>query len=312
MVNNVKNMETLKKIVNIFYNICMILQIIIFTLIFICILYIIFGVFNNNMLDFLTPLMEGIKSFIISTFGTSIKESQDGIDGRLVLFILTGFLTSFFVIQLKMACELYSKKIDKKIIQIKENEEYKMNIELQSNMERRVAKQTSFLIAVQFRTKSLFKESYTSELHTEEDIVNSKNEAVNKFVKQMSDNHGIHLSKDGDILILYSDNINNVDDIVNKIQKVLNQIKAELKLKNIGIRAKIAIDSYITGTPVKTVYGKIKHLLDITSNNEILCLGNFKNRYNLIRNCQYVISIKGRYALNGNEEETVYNLMKKN
>ena len=70
--SEVKRMESLKKTIGVAGNICMVLQIIVLLVVFACTLYIIFGILGNHSLDFLTPYMESIKSFVISVFGSSL------------------------------------------------------------------------------------------------------------------------------------------------------------------------------------------------------------------------------------------------
>ena len=309
--SEVKRMESLKKTIGVAGNICMVLQIIVLLVVFACTLYIIFGILENHSLDFLTPYMEAIKSFVISVFGSSIKESQDGIDGRLVLFILAGLLLTFFIVQLRLACNTYSKIVDKKIVAAREKEEADFNKQLEKDMHTDIIKQSHYLLAVQIRAKSLFKDTLTNEVHSLDEIVASKNDAITKFVAHMKQIRGIAFSKDGEIILISSSDINTLDDVVTEIWYIANALKAEYRTKKIGIRTKVAVDSYNPSKSIKNVYKSIRPLLDLNANNEVLCFGNFRNRYNLLENTQYMICIKGQYELGENGDETVWSLVKK-
>ena len=311
IIGNVKSMETLKKAVNITGHICMLLQIIILTLVFICTLYIIFGILNNSSLEFLTPFMEQIKTFVISIFGDSIKESQDGIDGRLVLFILAGMLLAFFVIQLRMACGTYSKVVDQKIVEARQKEENEFNKHLAENLHKNITSQKNFLLAIQIRIKSLYRESLTTEVHTDEDLAKYKDEAINKFVQQIRTTEGITLSGDGEIILISANDVEILDGVVTRIWNIANKLKAEYRNVKIGFRAKVAVDVYSSEQRIKDVFKLIRPLLDLNATNEVLCFGNFRNRYQMLPEQGYNIIVKGQYELGGEGDETVWSMVKK-
>lgn len=308
---SVKSLEFLKRCVTLSGHLCMVLQIVVLSLVFICALYIVFGVFEKSSLEFLAPLMDNIKSFVVSILGDSIKESQDGIDGRLVAFILAGALITFFIVQLRMACNTYSKVVDKKIVEAREEEEKKFNLELEDDMHKGLLRQSNYLLAIQIQVKSLYKESLTHESHSAEEIYNYKMESIEKFYSQIKTLNGVDISRDEDVILINSKNINNIDTIISAVWHVSDQLKAEYRTKKIGFRAKVAVDSYSPYKKFEWVYKQIRPLLGLNANNEVLCFGNFRNRYNLLENCQYTVCIKGQYELNAGSDETVWSIVKK-
>jgi len=310
--SEVKRFESLKKLVILLRHLFVVLQVAILVMVSLCILYVIFAyVFNSEALNFLNPFINGVIDFIASVFGNSIKESQDGIDGRVVLFILLGIVAVVFIIQLRMACDSGVKVVEKKITEARLKEENVKNKKLQDDMHNNIVSQNHYLIAAQIRVKSLFKESLTSESYSDEELANFKKDASSKFLSKVRALAGITLTEDEDYILISSNSLNNLDYVVTYLWKISEELKAEFRTKKVGFRAKLAVDCYRAGKSTKVVFEMIKPLLDLNANNEVLCFGNFKNRYDMIQNTQYMVVVKGKYELKDGGEDTVWSLVKK-
>lgn len=72
----------------------------------------------------------------------------------------------------------------------------------------------------------------------------------------------------------------------------------------------MAIDVYTNKVLLKDVYADLKTLLTLNMPNEILCYGNFCNRYELMKKPQFEAYLKGTYDIT--DDENIWALVKKN
>lgn len=310
-VNNVKKYEGIKNLLKLAGNLSNGLQILVIFFVILCITHIILGVCDSHLLDFADPLIKSLKDFTTMLFGTSIKHSQDGIDGREVLFILFSIVLSYFLSQLKLIFDSYIKAAERKIVEEKQKAENAVNRELQRELEREALAQTSFVFAIQFKIRWLTKESLGVLPPTPEELSKVKMEALGKFYENIKTFPGLKFSKDDDVLILSGSNINDVDKTISKVWELINSLKAQYKLNKYGIRVKLVIDSHKPSEPFSAIYKKLTPLFGLNAYNELLCYGNFKHRYELIKDAEYYISVKGRYDIVGASEDTIWTLIKK-
>ena len=312
IIDNTKNFEKLKKFVQIIENIATGCQIVVLILVLLCGVHIIMSVFEWHALDALEPFFEIIRNFVTDMFGKSIDKNLDGVDGREVLFVLLGILVAYFLQQLKMGLDSTVKSVQRKIIQEKERVETEFNEELKQNFVDDILKQDSFVLAFQLKVKWLVRESIGEIPPSEEEQDKVKIEAISRYYNRIKNISELKFSKDGEILIMASNNIENIDSILNQLWENISALKAEYKEKKYGLRIKMLIDSYKQSRPINAVYKNISPLFNLNANNEILCLGNFKNRYELIKNTGYFIAVKGKYDMPDGQGETVWTLIKKN
>ena len=91
-----KNLERIKKVTILTGHILTFVQIVSITLILLASLYWFFELVEINILNFLTPMMNAIKTTMQANFGEQLEKGQAGIDGSLFIFIaLTGLLIYF-------------------------------------------------------------------------------------------------------------------------------------------------------------------------------------------------------------------------
>ena len=313
-VSIIKHLENIKKSMIILSHIFMGLQIIVILTVFICSLYLALQIAHSNMLDFITPFINWIQDFTSFMFGNSIKSSLTEIDGRLVLFMLCGILVAFFLSQVRYACKRYASDIDKKIVEQKRKEEIEFNVKLEEDLKRNIVSQRNYLIIVQFKAKSSILPNSGLPTPTKEELETIRTEVLTKFYGQIGSNTGLTFKKDNDILLIMGNNVDGIDKIFDRIFEIIGMMKPEYKSKQIMIRAKLAADVYSGSTPITNVYNNLKKLYTLNATgSEIICYGNFKNRYSFIPNAKYQISIKGKYDMEEGhqKEETIWALVKK-
>ncbi len=308
---NLKSLELFQKINKVVGHVAMGLQLLFVITIFLCCLHIALLIFEANFLEFMDPFFNWARETASFLFGSNIKQAETAVDGREVLFILFSMVVSFFMSQIRLASKSYDGSLAKKIVEEKQRLENEFNQELKTNIEQDIMAQSHYVFAIQFKAKSLIQESVGVKPLTAEEINQIKLDAVSRFYEMMKNEPGIKFSKDGEILLAASGSVNKVDAFLDKVFGNLETIRAEYKAKKISIKARMAIDSHKMLTTVNTVYQNLKPLLGFNVSNEILCYGNFRNRYQLIKDPTYIVAVKGKYDMVNGNEETIWSIMKK-
>lgn len=315
ILNSVGVYKNLKKFINILEQIIMGLQILTVMLIFLCAAHIILGICNSHALDFLNPFIENLKSFMVFLFGTSIKQNQDGIDGREVLFILFSILVTFVFVQLKMILQSSSKDINIRIEEEKVKTEQKLNKELKQELRNKILSQGSYAMAVQWKIKWISKASLIIMTPpSEEELEKEKLKLIQTFYNRIKSIGGVTFSKAEDTLIISSDNFENIDEVISTVNSIYKELKNQYRKKRYAVRAKLLIDSYDKSLKsVSDAYKNIKALFALNSYDNVLCFGNFKARYEQLKDPRYyLVSVKGKYEIPEGDEYTVWYLVKKN
>ena len=311
MAENVKNLERFRKVIGLISHICMGVQIVTLIMVFVCMLYIACGIFEVHLLDFTEPFIEFTKSVTTALFGDTVHSNTPDVDGKVVLFVLVNILLTFFISQLKMAMNDFGKKVDKRIIEAKNEQERQFNEQLQDKLRNDTMAQSHYLIAIQFHLRYLMVEGFGITVPTEEEMEKTKYEIISSFFEQIKPLQGLRFSRDNDILLISSGDMKSVDTVLNKIWDTFNTIKAEYKANKYGVRIRSAIQSFKSTESSNSAYKQIRPLLDLNANNEMLCFGNFRNRYELNSENDYIVAIKGKYDLKTGPEESVWYLVKK-
>lgn len=311
VIDNTKTYIGTNKAIKIAEFFMMLFQIIVLLIIFICSLHIMFCVFESHALDSFNPLFEGVRNFSSFVFGNNIKQDPNGIDGREVVFILFGMLVIYFTTQIRNILNTLSKNVDLKLVEEKEKVENAFNEELQQDLYNKIIAQNAFVIAIQFKAKWIAKESIGEYIPPKEEVEKLKIEAIGKFYENIKTYNGLNFSKDNDILIISSKNINQIDSVIEKVWEYITAVKTEYRARKLGLRVKMAIDVHKPEVSVSKVYKNLAQMFNLNAFNEILCFGNFKNRYEMIENSAYYVAIKGKYEMIDGQEETIWSLFKK-
>ena len=311
-VGNVKNLELLQKVCNIVGHIAMGFQLIFVLMIFLCCFYVACSIFEWHILDFLNPFIESVENFSSLLFGNNIKNNAEtSVDGRIVLFILFSVVVAYFMSQIKLACKNYDKILAGKIVIERQKVEATLNASLQSSVKVDLISQNNYVIAVQFLTKYLVQDNMGVVMPSKEDILKVKLDMVASFYEMMKDVPDLRFSKDGDVLLIAGSNVNNVDATIDSLWSNIERLKIEYRMKKYALRAKLAMECFKPLVPISTSYKVIKPLLSLNATDEILCYGNTRNRYDMIPKKKYVVAVKGKFELDGKQEETIWSILKK-
>ena len=310
-VGKVKTLNRIKKGVTILSQIFMLCQIIFVIIVLLCSLYLFLGLLKSHAFDFLTPFIAFAKSFIHTVFGSAIKSTQPEIDGEIVLYVFINIFLVFVFAQMKLACKRYVETVDKQIVQERLKEEEAFNRELESELQRDLLAQKNFILLVRLKARPIVRDTVKSSMVPKEEIEKANNDIISKFFEEIKALPGLSFSKDGDILLISSSKFELFENTVTKVFELIDTLKSDYRAKKILLRSRMAADVYKSNVSVKDAYKNIRPLIDLNANNEILCFGNFNNRYKLIKNPKFRIYIKGQYDINS-QNETVWALVKNN
>lgn len=304
-----KNLERFKKLVIFSGHILTIVQIIAIILILLTSLYWLFELTEIHALDFMTPFMNGIKASMQANFGEQLKKGQAGLDGSLFIFIALTGLVIYIVAQLKIFAQATENNIKKAVIKLKQKEEEEFNIQLNIEKQKTLMEYKNIVILVNIFLKSLLRDMYQTENDTKKIDKKLEDAALVAFYNLMKTVPGCGFSKDGNTLIITAKKFELIDIILLKINESLELLKKDYKMKKINLSTQIAVDVYTDKVLLKDVYTDLKTLLKLNLPNEIICYGNFCNRYELIKNPQFEAYLKGTYDIT--DDENIWALVKK-
>lgn len=305
-----KGLENSKKLCKLTEHLMVIVQIAAILLIFVVSLYWFLDLIGNHAMSFMDPFIKSIQKMMEVQFGEELKKGKEGLDGSLFVFIML-ILTGLYILsQVKIFLKYLMEALDRKIKIAKEEEEKRFNLQLKAEAHRAILEYKNIVLLVRISLKSILKDAYLA--HNDTQTVSKKQEdaALVMFYNLMKTVEGCNFSKDNNTLIITAKKFESVDEILDALTNAIDKLKFDLKMKKLALKANIAIDVYTDKVLLKDVYADLKTLLKLNIPNEILCYGNFCNRYELIKKPHFEAFLKGTYDIT--EDENVWALVKKN
>lgn len=305
-----KGLENTKKLCKLTEHFMVIIQISAILLIFVVSLYWFLDLINNQALGFMTPFIKSIQGMMQSQFGEELQKGQEGLDGSLFVFIML-ILTGLYILsQIKIFLKYTMEALDRKIKDAKAEEEKRFNLQLKAEAHRAILEYKNIVLLVKISLKSILKDAYLA--HNDMQTVSKKQEdaALVLFYNMMKTVEGCNFSKDNNTLIITCKKFERVDEILDVLVTSIDKLKNDLKAKKLALKSNIAIDVYTDKVLLKDVYADLKTLLKLNIPNEILCYGNFCNRYELIKKPKFEAFLKGTYDIT--DDENIWALVKKN
>lgn len=309
-MNNVKALKHQKHILSIFSNITIVLQIVATVLVVLFSLYMFLRLLNNHVLDFLNPLVGFTKSLIHSILGGSIKSARAELDAELSAAVLINIILVFVFSQVKTVLKRQDEELDKKIVEEKRIEEQEFNMELKSELNRSVKSYDSYMLGFTLKASPLVAESL--QIYGEEklDVDKVQSEALAKFIEVAKGIQGVEVVQKGAIVLVTSSKFESVDLVLSTVCDAVTRLKKEYKEQKIIVKTRFAIEAYKSVTSSKQVYQTVKPLLELNASSDILCYGNFNNRYALLKSPKFDVVVKGKYDIDA-KDQTVWALVKK-
>lgn len=305
----VKGLEKQKQLCHILEQLMVLIQIISIFLIFVVSLYWFLELIGNDFLGFLDSFIQVLKDMMHAQFAGELEKGQAGLDGSLFIFIALVGLLLYVISQIKVFLKFQKTSLEKAIIKKREEELVKFNKELQSDVKRQIMEYKNIVVLINISLKSMLKDVYQT--HNDVKNIDQKQEDIVMVAlyNLLRTTPGCNFSKDGKTLIISAKNFDVVDTILLAIDNSLATLKAQLKPRKLSISSNMAIDVFPDRVKLKDVYEDLKTLLNLNMPNEILCYGNFCNRYEHVKSPKFEAYLKGTYDIT--DDENIWSLVKK-
>lgn len=306
----VKGLEQQRKLCHITEQLLVFIQIVAIFFIFISTLYWFLELIGNDMLSFMDPLIKIIKEMMQAQFAEDLKKGQAGLDGSLFIFIVLIGLLLYIISQIKIFLKFTKITLDKAIIQKREEEQIRFNQQLQEEAKIRIMSYSNIVVLVNITLKTLLKDVYQT--HNDIKHIDKKQEeiVIVALYNMLKNLPGCAFSKDGHTLIITSRNFEAIDTIMLTVNNAIITLKNQLKPRKLTISSNIAVDAFPNNVKLKDIYADLKTLLELNMPDEILCYGNFCNRYQYKKNPNFEAFLKGTYDIT--DDENIWSIVKKN
>lgn len=299
----------LKKFLRMFLDIAFMAQIILSVVIFAFLMYWFFDVLNCQYLAFLTPVADNISEFMHQYFADSLSKGVTKTDGSLFIFIMILLVVIGALTQLKTIAVSSARKVAKIIDKIKIKNEDEFNAQLRAEADQALLAYRNVVLI----TKLVVKRRVVDDSRTEEEKEQENKEMVDKlvceFYNRVKGSPCCKFAKNGDQLVVTLKGFAHVDKLLYYVDKALDDLRTELRKDNWLLRSYSAIDAFDDNALLKDVYYDLQILLKLNLFNEIVCYGNFCNRYYMEPKNLFEAYLKGVYDTT--EPENVWTLVKK-
>lgn len=305
----VKFFKLLQDFLKRFIDVTYMTQIIVTVIILAFTFYWFFELINHQFLEFLTPVANNIKEFMHLRFEDLMNKGVNGSDGSLFLFVLFLAVFVFAMTQMKGFIETAIKKVGRLITKIKIKNEDEFNAQLRAEADQAILAYRNVVMIVKLSVRR----KYIDDTRTDEQIEKDKKEMEDKLIcdlyTRIKESPCCKFAKNGDQLIVTLRGFTHVDKLLYHVTKALEDLRAECRKDGWILRFYAAIDAYDDKALIKDVYYDLQILLKLYLPNEIICYGNFCNRYYMESNNLFEAYLKGVYELT--EPENVWSLIKK-
>ena len=269
----------IKKFLRMFMDAAFMSQIILMVIIFAFVMYWFFDVINCQYLAFLTPVANNISEFMHQYFADSLSKGATKTDGSLFIFIMILLITIGALTQLKSFAITASKKVVRIIDKIKIKNEDEFNAQLRAEADQAILAYRNVILI----TKLAVKRRVVDDTRTEEEKAKENEEMLDKlvceFYNRIKGAPCCKFAKNGDQLVVTLKGFTHVDKLLYYVDKALEDLRTEMRKDGWILRSYAAIDAFDDKALLKDVYFDLQILLKLNLYNEIICYGNFCNRY---------------------------------
>ena len=304
--------KILQKLIKLFINFLFALQIVLMILVFFSAAYWFFGVAGFDFFMFAEPIVNAISDFVNMFYKTQITMGDTTIDGSILLFDIVSILIVFIISKSKYYLFIGAKFIDDIIENLVQQEENRFNEALRIEEEKRILNYNKAAVIVRIELKDATLRKYRKPDQPKRDV-NEKEETAFKMLYALIKNtDGCKFAKNGNELVIMIDNFSLVDDVLLRLNQIINKIREDLAEDKWETYCYAGIDAYDENINFKkTVFSSLKNLIKIKHTRGVTCYGNFKLRYQYKENQQYQVELfDSGYAIDGGSY--IYVLVKKN
>lgn len=297
--------DCLKKLIDVTYMVQIIVTVVIIAFAF----YWFFDLINHQFLAFLTPVADNIKEFMHVRFDETMNKGANGMDGSLFLFVVFLGVFVFAMAQAKVYVDMAIKKVGRLINKIKLKNEDEFNAQLRTEADQAILAYRNVVLIVKLSARRKIVDDVKPEEQVEAEKKEMEDKLICDFYSRIKESPCCKFAKNGDQLIVTLKGFTHVDKLLYYATKALEDIRYEARRDGWIVRFYSAIDAYDDKALIKDVYYDLQILLKLYLHNEIVCYGNFCNRYYMESNNLFEAYLKGIYELT--EPENVWSLVKK-
>lgn len=272
-------------------------------------LYWFFDLINCQFLAFLTPVADNITEFMHAYFEESLNKGANNTDGSLFIFIMFLLIAIGVLTQLKIFSINSINYVSRAIDKIKSKNEDEFNAQLRAEADQAIWAYRNVVLI----TKFSIRKRMLDDTRPEEEIKKEHDEMLDKlvceFYARIKEAPCCKFAKNGDQLVVTLKGFTHVDKLLYYVDKALAELRAEMRKDNWIMKSFSAIDAFNDQALLKDVYYDLQILLKLNLFNEIVCYGNFCNRYYMEPRNLFEAYLKGVYDTT--EPENVWTLIKK-
>ena len=307
MINLLKVLKGLCKFI---LNVLFVIQIILVILIFLTAAYWFFDLIESTLFAFAEPIASAVTNIVKFFYDKDVMVGGTYIDSSLLLFDIFAGITVFLLTKLKYYINIVIERINFGIEDCKKKIETDFNDELKSNAESHIKSFNKAALLIKFSTRSMDVDSIWGG-DAEAGVKEKIEEAQKILYASLKHITYCKFAKIDDKLAVMLDDFTKIDNVLIFVDQSIKRLKENFKAKKWILSSYVAIDCYDNKSDFqKDILPVLELLIDLQHKGDVVCLGNFNLRYNLLSNPAYEVHVKGSYEIRGRSE--VYYLVKKN
>ncbi len=291
-----------KKLFEILRNILHFTQIVLILLCFFIVLYWILQIAGVQWIQPAAPFFEAIKNFTHIFYNRTSDITGVAIDFAFLISVIIILLIVWGLKPLIEQLEELEEKYDSAYKIIKKKVEDKFNADLEHHYIKTETQNNKYLILVKFNITDMTVDSfYTHEISklTEQ----KTSEVMSDFTKSINKDLQCQNKILKDNILLYFNDIEKVEEVINKLKLILKELKTKYIQQNCKIQVFVAVETYAKANEIVPKVQKLIYMNKLELSDRIICLSSFKQRYSLLKEKNFTIEIEGAYKLGENEEE---------
>lgn len=284
------------------------LQIVSSILVFLFALYWFFELVGHQFLGFLTPMAESVSGFMHAYFSKQLSQGQNA-DGALFIFIMLLLILVGSLGQVKTYTLLAISTVNRLTDRAKSKKEDDFNAELRAEADQAILSYRNVVLITRLTAKKRTVDDTVTEEALEKKLKELEDRLVCDFYGIVKNAPCCKFAKNGDQLVVTLKGFTHVDKLLYYVDKAISEMTVQLRKENWILKTYTAIDAFSDKALLKDVYYDLQILLKLNILNEIICYGNFCNRYYMEPKNLFEAYLKGIYDTT--EPENVWTLVKK-
>lgn len=298
-----------KRLLRLLIDLAFMVQIIVTVMIFAFSMYWFFDLINAQFLGFLTPVADNISAFMHAYFEDSLNKGVNQTDGSLFIFIMILLIVVGSLTQIKAFTSSAINKVGRTIDKIKTKTEDEFNAQLRAEADQAILAYRNVVLITKLSAKKRVVDDRRTDEEKEKEEAEMADKLVCEFYNRIKGSPCCKFAKNGDQLVVTLKGFTHVDKLLYYVDKALEDLRTELRKDNWILKSYSAIDAFDDKALLKDVYYDLQILLKLNLFNELVCYGNFCNRYYMEPKNLFEAYLKGVYDTT--EPENVWTLVKK-